>query len=175
LDTASPTFHRTGGIFGAQPKLVGEFFEKRRIAIWGVEDARGDMGQFVARKFRQRGVEVIAVNPELEHDVSRGWASSLTEIDPPVEAVLIYVDREQTEAAVDDCIEARIPLVWLHDALSPGSATQEAIDRLCSAGASVIPGLCPMLFLKPIDPAHYCLKWALRLTGKEGRTRSLTR
>ena len=156
-------------------KLVGEFLEKKRIAIWGVEDTKGDMGQFVARKFRKRGVDVIAVNPEFEHDPSLDRTSSVTKIDPPVEAVLVYVDREQTMAAADDCIEAKIPLVWLHDALSPGSATEEAIDRLRAAGCTVIPGLCPMFFLKPVDPAHFCLKWLLRLTGKEKRTRNLMR
>jgi hypothetical protein len=26
-----------------------------------------------------------------------------------------------------------------------------------------------MLYLQPVDPAHFCLKWALRVTGKERR------
>jgi hypothetical protein len=30
-----------------------------------------------------------------------------------------------------------------------------------------------MFFLKPVDPAHFCLKWVLRLSGKEKRTRGL--
>jgi uncharacterized protein len=77
--------------------------------------------------------------------------------------------------AVRDCIAAKTPLVWLHDALSPGAAIPEAIDQLRAAGATVIPGLCPMLFLKPVDPAHFCLKWMLRLSGKERRTRANTR
>lgn len=126
----------------------------------------------MARKFRKHGVEVIAVNPQFEHDLSLERTSSLTKIDPQVEAVLIYVDGEQTMAAVKDCLEAKTPLVWLHDALSPGAATQEAIDKLRSAGCTVIPGLCPMFFLKPIDPAHFCLKWVLRLSGNEKRTRT---
>jgi hypothetical protein len=25
----------------------------------------------------------------------------------------------------------------------------------------------PRFFLKPVDPAHFCLKWVLRLFGKE--------
>ena len=155
-------------------ELVGEFLRKQRIAIWGGEETKGDMGRFVAGRFRKRGVEVIAVNPQSDHDPSLERTSSLTKIDPPVEAVLIYVDREQTMTAVGDCLEAKTPLVWLHDALSPGAATQEAIDRLRSAGCTVIPGLCPMFFLKPVDPAHFCLKWVLRLSGKEKSTRGLT-
>lgn len=154
-------------------ELVGEFLGKHRIAIWGVEEAKGGQGQAVASKFRKRGFDVIAVNPQFAHDPSLGRTSSLTKIDPPVEAVLVFVDRDQAMAAVDDCLEAKTPLVWLHDALSPGAATQAAIDRLRSAGCIVIPGLCPMLFLKPVDPAHFCLKWVLRLSGKEKRTRGL--
>ena len=118
---------------------------------------------------------MIEVNSEFTDDISQQRASSLTKIDPPVEAVLVYVDRPQTMEAVDDCIAAKIPLVWLHDALSPGAAIPEAIEKLQSADCTVIPGLCPMLYLKPVDPAHFCLKWMLRVAGKEKRIRHNTR
>jgi uncharacterized protein len=156
-------------------QLVQEFLGKKRIAIWGLEDARLDPGKLVAGKLRKRGIEVIGVNPKFSDDPSQRRASSLTRVDPPAEAVLVYVDRPQTMEAVDDCIAAKIPLVWLHDALSPGSAIPAAIDKLRSAGCAVIPGLCPMLYLRPVDPAHFCLKWILRLAGKEKRTRCGTR
>jgi predicted CoA-binding protein len=156
-------------------QLVQEFLAKKRIAIWGVEDGKAGSGQSVARKFRDQGIQVIAVNPKFSDDPAQERASSLTKINPPVEAVLVYVDRPQTMEAVDDCIAAKIPLVWLHDALSPGAAIPEAIDKLRSAGCAVIPGLCPMFYLRPVDPAHFCLKWILRLAGKESRTRSSAR
>ena len=140
-----------------------------------MEDAKADPGQWVAKKLGARGIEVISVNPMFSDEPSRQRASSLTKIAPPVDAVLVYVDRPQTMEAVEDCIAAKIGLVWLHDALSPGSAIPEAIEKLRSANCTVIPGLCPMLFLKPVDPAHFCLKWMLRLTGKEKRTRNITR
>ena len=155
-------------------QLVQEFLGKKRIAIWGVEAAKADPGQSVARKFQKQAIQVIAVNPKFSDDPSQQRASSLTKIDPPVAAVLVYVDRPQTMEAVDDCIAAKIPMVWLHDALSPGAAIPEAIDKLRSAGCSVITGLCPMFYLRPVDPAHFCLKWILRLAGKESRTRRST-
>ncbi len=156
-------------------QLVQEFLRKKRIAIWGVEDAKGDPGQMVVRKFREQGVEVMAVNPKFQDDYSHNRASSLTRINRPVEAVLVYVDRPQTMEAVDDCIAAKVPLVWLHDALSPGAGIPEAIDKLRLAGCRVIPGLCPMFYLKPVDPAHFCLRWILRFAGKERRARNCTR
>lgn len=156
-------------------RLVQEFLSKRRIAIWGVEEAKSDPGQWVAGRFRRHGTQVIAVNPVFTDDPSSERASLLIKIDPPVEAVLVYVDPPQTMAAVEDCIAARAPLVWLHDALSPGAATAEAIARLRANGCSVIPGLCPMFYLQPVDPAHFCFKWALRLTGKETRVRAGTK
>ncbi len=154
-------------------QLVEEFLRKKRIAIWGMEDAKSDPGHLVARKLRKRGIEVIAVNPQFSSDPTQRRASSLTKIELPVEAVLVYVNRPQTMEAVDDCLAAKIPMVWLHDALSPGAAIPAAIDKLRSAGCAVIPGLCPMFYLRPVDPAHYCLKWMLRLTGKEKRTRRI--
>ena len=154
-------------------QLVEEFLKKKRIAIWGLEDAKSDPGHLVARKLRKQGIEVIAVNPSFSDDLTQGRASSLTKIEPPAEAVLVYVNRPQTMEAVEDCLAAKIPLVWLHDALSPGAAIPTAIDKLRSAGCAVIPGLCPMFYLRPVDPAHFCLKWMLRLTGKEKRARQI--
>ncbi len=156
-------------------QLVQEFLGKKRIAIWGLEDAKSDPGHLVASKLRKQGIEVIAVNPRFSDKPSQWRASSLTKIEPPVEAVLVHVDRPQTIEAVEDCLAAKIPMVWLHDALSPGSAVPAAIEKLQSAGCTVIPGLCPMFHLRPVDPAHFCLKWILRLAGKERRTRHLTR
>ncbi len=155
-------------------QLVEEFLTKRRIAIWGMEDAKSDPGHLVARKLCKQGIEVIAVNPKFSDDPTQRRVSSLTKIEPPVEAVLIYVDRPQTMEAVDDCVAAKIPIVWLHDALSPGAAIPAAIEKLRSAGCTVIPGLCPMFYLRPVDPAHFCLKWMLRLTGKEKRARKIS-
>lgn len=155
-------------------QLVQEFLGKKRIAIWGMEDAKSDPGHLIARKLRKRGIEVIAVNPKFSHDPTQRRASSLTRIEPPVDAVLVYVDRPQTMEAVADCVAAKIPMVWLHDALSPGAAIPAAIDKLRSAGCTVIPGLCPMFYLRPVDPAHFCLKWMLRLGGKEKRARRIT-
>ena len=151
--------------------LVEEFLQKRRLAVWGVEDRRGDPSGWVVNKLRATGAEVVAVNPDFSSDTDPGRARSLGEIDPPAEAVLVYVDRQQAMQAVADCIEARTPLVWLHDALSQGAASAEAIDSLREAGCRVIPGLCPMLYLRPVDPAHFCLRWVLRLSGKEKKVR----
>jgi uncharacterized protein len=152
-------------------RLVEEFLACERVAVWGVEDARTDPGGWIVRRLRKRGMQVIEVNPKFTDSPARQRASSLTKVGPPVQAVLIYVDRPQALEATGDCLAAQVPLVWLHDALSPGSATSEVIGQLRSAGCRVIPGLCPMLFLKPVDPAHFCLKWVLRLTGKERRVR----
>ena len=113
-------------------QLVREFLGKKRIAIWGMEDAKSDPGHFVAGKLRKQGVEIIAVNPRFSDDPSQRLASSLTKIEPPVEAVLVYVDRPQTMEAVDDCVPAKIPMVRLHDALSSGAAILVQAIAHCS-------------------------------------------
>jgi predicted CoA-binding protein len=102
-----------------------------------MDDAKFDPGHLVACKLRKQGIEVIAVNPKFSDDSSQRRASSLTKIEPPVEAVLVFVDRPQTMEAVDDCVAAK-------------------------------------LYLRPVDPAHFCLKWMLRLAGKEKRARQLS-
>ncbi len=38
-------------------------------------------------------------------------------------------------------------------------------DSCRSAGISVIPGACPMMFCEPVGLGHRCIRWILRLTG----------
>ena len=113
-------------------QLVQEFLGKKRIAIWGIEDAKSDPGHLVARKLHRQGIEVISVNPRFSDDPTQRRASALAKIEMPVEAVLVYVDRPQTMEAVDDCVPAKIPMVRLHDALSSGAAILVQAIAHCS-------------------------------------------
>lgn len=96
-------------------QLVEEFLKKKRIAIWGMEDAKSDPGHLVARKLRKQGIEVIAVNPGFSDDPTHLRASSLTKIEPPVEAVLVYVNRPQTME--------RLMIAWLPEPRWSGCTT----------------------------------------------------
>jgi hypothetical protein len=59
-----------------------------------------------------------------------------------------------------------IKRVWLHRSLDGGSTSPEAVDYRRSAGISVIPGACPMMFCEPGDLGHRCIRWILRLPRK---------
>lgn len=81
----------------------------------------------------EQGIQVIAVNPKFSDDPSEQRSSSLTKINPPEDAVLVYVDRPQTMEAVDDCVAARCCngiAAWLrsaHDALDREVKNQAAV------------------------------------------------
>jgi hypothetical protein len=47
-----------------------------------------------------------------------------------------------------------------------GSSVSESALKFCRENSiTAIPGACPMMFCKPVDIAHACLCWMLKLTG----------
>ncbi len=150
-------------------QLVQEFLGKKRLAIWGIEDAKSDPGRLVARKLHRQGIEVISVNPRFSDDPTQRRASSLTKIEPPVEAVLVYVDPPKTMEAVNDCVAAKIPMVWLHDALSPGAAIPAAIEQAAVGGLYRDPWSLPYVLSSPGRSGSLLSQVDLAI-GWEGKT-----
>ena len=66
-----------------------------------------------------------------------------------------------------DCVEAKIPRIWMHYNPMFGkgnsSASAEAIDYARSHGVTVIEGGCPLMF---VDFAHKCMRWILGAFNK---------
>jgi predicted CoA-binding protein len=66
---------------------------------------------------------------------------------------------------VRECHELGIRRVWMHRSFGRGSVSDEAVRFGREHGITVIPGACPFLYCKPVDPFHACLRWILRITG----------
>jgi hypothetical protein len=78
---------------------------------------------------------------------------------------------------VRQCVEAGTPRVWMHCPLGStrkaatkwaaksSSVSEEAVSLCRRNNISVITGACPMMFCKPVDPAHALMRCVLRLFG----------
>ena len=67
---------------------------------------------------------------------------------------------------VRQCSEAGVSRVWMHRAVGQGSVSSAAVDLCRLRGIRVIAGGCPMMYCKPVDGAHRCMRWALGLFGR---------
>lgn len=149
-------------------EMVNNFLSQKRIAVAGVSSTRNSNGNMIYRKFRDSGYHVFAVNPNAETVEGDPCYHDLKSITGGVDGVVIVTRQEVTEEVVAQCIQARIPRVWMHRSFEfLGDSVSESAVRSCREnGIAVIPGACPMMYLKPVDYRHLCLREMLRLLGK---------
>ncbi len=147
-----------------------QFLTHKRVAVTGVSRSPKDHGaNFVYRRFRDRGYEVFAVNPnadEVEGDTSY---HSLRDIPEGVEAVVIGTKPETADATMRECAELGIEHVWMHRGPGEGSVSPTAASYGREHGIHVIDGGCPCMFGPTSDPGHKVMCSMLKLAGNVPR------
>jgi len=151
-------------------EAANEFLSARRIAVTCVSRQKGGHGgNVVYQRFRERGYEVFAVNPnatEVEGDTAY---PDLRSIPGGVEAVVIATRPEEAMATVRECVALGIDRVWMHRSVDGGSLSPEAVEYGRANGLTVIPGGCPLMFEPVSDGAHKVMKFVLTFTGRVPR------
>lgn len=149
------------------PTAAHHFLQCRRIAVAGVSRKGNTPGNHVFRKLRQAGYEVFPVNPHTDQVEGRPCYPSLSDIPGGVEAVVICTPPSAAESLVIQAHRCGARWVWMHRSLGQGSVEESAVAKARELGLNVIPGSCPMMFCPPVDLPHRCLRWFLRVTGKQ--------
>jgi predicted CoA-binding protein len=148
---------------------VAGFLALERIAVVGVSRNPTEAANAIYRKLKESGREVFAVNPNAEVVEGDRCYSSVAAIPGGVEGAVIVTTPEVACAVIDDCARAGVGRVWLHRSFGTGSVSEEAIRRCRERGLQAIPGLCPMMFVEPVDPFHKCMRFVIGATGKSPR------
>lgn len=146
-----------------------EFLSHKRIAVAGVS-RKGDVAaNIIYKKLKDANYEVFPVNPNAGEVEGDKCYPDLTSIPGGVEAVVIATHPQVTEKVVKDCAHLGIKRVWMHRAFGRGSVDDKAIQLCHNLGISVIPGSCPMMFCEPVDTGHKCIRWFMKISGKQAK------
>ena len=109
---------------------------------------------------RKQGRKVFAVDPsasEIEGDKAYPDLASLPE---KVEAVVLEVPKQETEAWVRQAADAGIRDVWIHMTRE----TPEAVALAKQRGLNVLTGTCAVMYVTPGFTYHTLHKWVNQLT-----------
>ena len=87
------------------------------------------------------------------------------EIPGGAEALVIAGSPKHTKQIVEDAVQAGIQYIWIHHSIG-SSLDAAAVEYARKYGVFVIPGACPMMFIKPVDFGHVCLRGVLGLLGR---------
>lgn len=149
---------------------ASEFLAHKRVAVTGVSRAPKNHGSNVVyQRLRDRGYNVVPVNPNAEEVEGDRCYPDLRSIPEGVEAVIIGTRPERAEATMHECAELGIRHVWMHRGPGGGSVSPAAADWGRAHGIAVIDGGCPCMFAPTADTGHKMMRPMLTLTGNVPR------
>lgn len=137
------------------PGVVEEFLAQRRLAVVGVSNASSNFGRTIYRELRDRGYEVVAVNPHVDSVDGDRCHPELAAVPGTLDGVIVMVQQDDAVEVVRACIALGIPRVWLFKGLGGNGAVSDEAVELCGQHAlAVVTGACPMMFLEPVGLLH---------------------
>lgn len=148
-----------------------EFLSHRRIAVTGVSrDPKTHGANVVYTRLRERGYDVVAINPNAETVEGDRCYPDLASVPEPVEAVVMGTRPETAEDTMRECVDLGITQVWMHRGPGAGSVSEAATAYGRAHGVTVIPGGCPCMFGPTADGGHKAMRWMLGLAGSVPRS-----
>lgn len=147
----------------ATMQAIEDFLDQKRLAVIGVSHHSNDFSRTLFRELRQRGYDVVPVNPRTEEIDGQRCFARMQDVHPPVGAALVMTPAPVTETVVQDCIESGVKRVWMYRGGGKGAATLRAAELCAENGISVIPGECPFMFLPGTGWIHRTHAWVKKI------------
>ncbi len=148
---------------------IDEFLEHKRLAVVGVSRNPQDFTRQLFRDLRQRGYDLVPVNPNATEIEGQPCFAHVQDIVPPVEGVLVMTAAQASEEVVRDCAKAGVSRVWLHRGAGIGAVSQNAVDFCQQNGIGVVAGFCPYMFLPETAFIHRLHGFGKKLIGSYPR------
>lgn len=127
--------------------VIDDFLKQKRLALVGVSRKPQAFQNMIFRTLRQRGYEVVPVNPNSLEVEGLPCYPTVRDLPEPVDGVLVMVPAAQATSVVADCHAAGVRRVWLHRGAGTGAVSAEAVALARQAGMALVDGACPMMFL----------------------------
>jgi uncharacterized protein len=151
-------------------EAASEFLGMRRIAVTGVSrDAKTHGANVVYQRLRERGYDVVAVNPNADEVEGDHAYHDLRSIEGGVDGVVIATSPEHAGETMRECADLGIEHVWMHRGPGGSSVSQEAAQYGRAHGITVIDGGCPCMFGPTADPGHKLMRAIFTLKGNVPR------
>ncbi|GJM42893.1 MAG: CoA-binding protein [Ardenticatenaceae bacterium] len=115
--------------------------EAKTIAVVGFSSKPTKAGYYVSAYLKEQGYRIIPVNPKLQEGLGETAVPSLTDIQEPVDLVLIFQRSENVPPFVDQAIEIKAKSVWMQ----LGIANEAAASKARAAGLDVVQDACMLV------------------------------
>lgn len=132
------------------------FWDHDRYAVVG-HSAKAAFPKLTYRALKARGKTVYAVDPSVQQIEGDPAYTGLDALPDPVDAVVLEVPRDETEAWVQRVADAGIKELWIHMKRD----TPAALELARQQGINARSGTCAVMYL--MGGYHTLHKWINKL------------
>lgn len=147
------------------PAAVDDVLAQHRLAVVGASDDRSNFGRTVVAELVAHGYDVVAVHPTATAVGEVPAYPSLDMVPGALDAVIVMVPRSSAADVVRDAVDLGVHRIWLFKGAGAGAVSDDAVDVARAAGATVVAGACPLMFLPPVTGVHRIHRGARHLSG----------
>jgi len=138
-----------------------KFWTHASYAVVGHSASKG-FPQLTYRALKERGSKVFPVDSSADEIAGDRSYADLASLPEKVDAVVLEVPKDETEAWVEKAADAGIQNVWIH----MNRDTPEALARAKARGVDVLTGTCAVMYVQPGFTYHSIHRWLNRATGR---------
>jgi predicted CoA-binding protein len=148
------------------PTSVSEFLRGKRFVVAGVSRGGNQPSNAIFRKLKSSGYDVVPVNPHAEKAEGVTCYPDLASVPGDVDGVVVATHPGISAEIVRQARARGVNQIWFHRSFGTGSVSDEALQECAAGGVKPIVGACPLMYCGPVDPAHRCFRWWLKLRGR---------
>jgi uncharacterized protein len=140
----------------ASLKQIEDFIAAEPVAMVGVSRNPKKFGQMAFKELRQKGLNVIPVNPASGEILGVKAYPDVNSLPPEVKALIIMTKKDQTAGLVKDARAKGIRNIWIQQMAD----SKEALKELEGTDINYITGECILMHYKPtsVHKFHKTLK-----------------
>lgn len=127
------------------------------FAIFGSFEDKSKLSWYLLEHCTRNSIEAVPVNKELDEVLGQKAVVDPAEVSPLAGIVCVRTDPHATEA-VRAGGRLKVP-VWL----SRGTASEDAVAAADEAGAELIAGSCPLMYLNQLSFPHNMHRFLARV------------
>lgn len=142
--------------------MIKEFLNFKTAAVAGVSRTGKGFAFDIYREMKNRGYEVLPVNPNTDEINGEKCYRDLKSISAKPDAVFAITPKTETVNVVRQTLEAGINKIWIQQ----GSETDEALKLCYDNKLNVVTKQCIFLHLEPVKGCHAFHRWILKIFGK---------
>lgn len=145
---------------------AAEMFLKQPVfGVIGLSRGQDDTAKTIYEKLASLGRTVYAIHPTETTVKSIPCYPDLQSVPRRVNALVIVTKPEHVAGILSQATQAEVSWIWMHKSFG-NSVNTYAVQLGRQNGLNIIDGGCPMMHLKPVDPAHRCMKPVLQWIGR---------